>query len=62
MKMVMTFFMTTLLSFIGFSIAGFLASNIEWFQIAGMSALVGLLITWTFNPITPFNFKKQHQS
>lgn len=60
MKMLATFIVTSLLSFVGFSIAGFVASNIEWLQITAMSLLVGLLITWTFNPIAPFNFKKQH--
>ncbi|MCS4485751.1 hypothetical protein [Staphylococcus americanisciuri] len=60
MKMLVTFIVTSLLSFVGFSIAGFVASDMEWLQIAMMSLLVGLLMTWTFNPIAPFNFKKQH--
>ncbi|SUM58539.1 Uncharacterised protein [Staphylococcus microti] len=60
MKMFVTYIVTTLLSFVGFAIAGFVANDMEWLQIAIMSLLVGLLVTWTFNPIAPFNFKKQH--
>lgn len=60
MKMFITFLVTSLLSFIGFAVAGFVASDVQWVHITAMSLLVGLLITWTFNPIAPFNFKKQH--
>ncbi|AVQ33921.1 hypothetical protein C7J88_06925 [Staphylococcus muscae] len=60
MKMLITFLVTSLLSFAVFSIAGFVASNVEWAHIIAMSLLVGLLIAWTFNPIAPFNLKKQY--
>lgn len=59
MKMLKLFLSATLLSFVGFWIASFVLHDVEVLQIVGASILMGILITWTFNPILPFNFRRQ---
>ncbi|AVP35883.1 hypothetical protein DOS78_09755 [Staphylococcus felis] len=59
MKMFKLFVGVTVVSFVLFLIASFIANDIAIFQIVSISVLLGVLIAWTFHPIVPFTLRNR---
>ncbi|MDM8328047.1 hypothetical protein [Staphylococcus felis] len=59
MKMFKLFVGVTIVSFVLFLIASFIANDIAIFQIVSISVLLGVLIAWTFHPIVPLTLRNR---
>ncbi|UXU54861.1 hypothetical protein MUA11_11340 [Staphylococcus agnetis] len=61
MKFIMTWLCMSLLGFLGVTLLAVVGHDIDWMNMTLGAVLFGLLLTWTFYPITPKDFLGQHR-